>query len=651
MPTNPDPDTTTPPPKMLLDLPPEILEHILLRLDASTFSVILMICKTLRSIVLSSSKLIHSQLLRLPGLRVLPKHGPKEREEMLHEFCERAARHASNGVDVFCDSIVYSPCAKDRSNRSSPYRKASPSSHLWTSPKLNLLQSTSSGLFTAAVDPNANIHLFKIVEGQVHPQGILFSSLVDMDAGCPSDRGSNRGTVRFSIAALSFQKCHCFSAQPPHVVVLYRYHVTPAPPGQNQKFVQNAVEAAKRRMKLVVWKVCRGDLRVSTMRDVDLGGVGSADADLKPDQPVSVVTSDYPSRRTQSPPISMIFQCGSGRGVGYHMRTCYYDRDIGADANSIAGATKPADSFPNADVTQHLAFTKPVYKIRGRGGKELLFYTEDAVPSHRIVDCTSNTRGADMVEAIPQTVSGDILNPVLGIYRGIPIAVAHHHDCGKLHDGSEYCINSLLQLVFPRNGTKGAYLLKGVETTEPCRHRTLDDDSAMEHIFVAKLNGLDSPSTSPLKRIVVVSKCKRRIAIADWDIVRLYAIEPDAFFYKEKGSLAPGTSSTCVANSYKAFRAEEPVHDDEAYTTRTAHGYYHSYLRIKGHRKRLVGLDPVQLPRQGVVYTMEFQGDSELWAFTDKGLVKWYWGEGRTANRETRVLGPAVLDDFDMFGG
>lgn len=204
--------------------------------------------------------------------------------------------------------------------------------------------------------------------------------------------------------------------------------------------------------------------------------------------------------------------------------------------------------------------------------------------------------------------------------------------------------SKLLQIVFPQNGTKGVYLLKGVETTDPCRHRSLDDELPMEHVFVAKLTGLDSPSTSPLKRIVVVSKCKRRIAIADWDVVRLYSIDPDAFFYKEKGSLRPGTSSTCVANSYKAFKAEEPADDDEAYTSRTAHGYYHSYLRIQGSRKRLVALDPTQLPSRGVVYSMEFQGDSELWAFTDAGLVKWYWGEGRTANKETRLWGPHNLD-------
>ena len=188
--------------------------------------------------------------------------------------------------------------------------------------------------------------------------------------------------------------------------------------------------------------------------------------------------------------------------------------------------------------------------------------------------------------------------------------------------------------------------MKGVESVDDCRRRSLDEDFLpLEHVFVAKLIGTDSPSTSPLKRIIAISKCKRRIAIADWDVVKLYSIEPDAFFHKTKGSLSPGTSSTVATNWYKAFKSEEPAPDDEAYTIRTAHGYYHSYLRIKGHQKRLVALEPTELPNRGVVYSMEFQSDSELWAFTDSGLVKWYWGAGRTATRMGRFLIP-VHPDF-----
>lgn len=203
----------------------------------------------------------------------------------------------------------------------------------------------------------------------------------------------------------------------------------------------------------------------------------------------------------------------------------------------------------------------------------------------------------------------------------------------------------LLQLVFPRNGSKAAYLLKSRQAVDVCQHRSLDDENLFtDHVFVAQLMGTDSPSTSPLKRIVAVSKCKRRIAIADWNVVKIFAIEPDAFFNKEKGSLPSGTSSTGVANCYRAFKSEEPAVGDEGYVTRTAHGYHHSYLRIKGHQKRLVALEPTELPSRGVVYSMEFQSDSEMWALTDSGLVKWFWGVGRTSMRERRLLSPVHPD-------
>lgn len=311
---------------MLLDLPPEILEHILLRLDASSFSVILMTCKAIRSNVLSSSKLIYSQLLRLPGLRVFPAHGPRDRERMLKVCIERAASHACNGLEVFCDSIVYTPLAETSQNFQDYYGgRVSPVSHLWTSPKRSLLQVTSGGLFSAAVDSNANIHIYKIHQGQIFPKGVLPSSLLEVDHPCLF----GQETVRFSVAGLSFQKCHCSTAQPPHIIALYRYHIAPSSLGQSRRFIQDAIECSKKRMKLVVWKLCQGNLTVSTIRDVELKSPSWAD------QPVSIITSEFSSRRTKSPPVSMVFRCGSGRNVGYHMHTCYYDRDNGKTVDFI----------------------------------------------------------------------------------------------------------------------------------------------------------------------------------------------------------------------------------------------------------------------------------------------------------------------------
>lgn len=303
-------------PKMLLDLPPEVLEHILLRLDVSTFSVILMTCKSIRANVLSSSRLIHSQLLRLPGLRVLPNHGATEREDMLKLFCARASQHACNAVDVFCDAIVYAPLT----TRMMPFRQSySQTSHLWTSPRMNLLQSSSRGLFWAAVDSDATIHIYEIYESQVLPRFVLRSDLVDIDYQCPADQDY----VQLSVAALSFQKCYCGPNQPPHLIALYRYHIKAPTSGRVSSFVADATEWSKKRLKLVIWKFCQGELKVSTVRDIELGPTSWAD------QPVHIATSEYPPRRTKSPPVSIVIQCGSGHDLAYHIRTFYYDRENG----------------------------------------------------------------------------------------------------------------------------------------------------------------------------------------------------------------------------------------------------------------------------------------------------------------------------------
>jgi hypothetical protein len=98
------------------------------------------------------------------------------------------------------------------------------------------------------------------------------------------------------------------------------------------------------------------------------------------------------------------------------------------------------EAFPNTGRSEHLTFPKPIYKVRARAGKELLFYSEDLVPSHRVADCTAEARG---LERLAQVLSGDIMTPVIGVFRGLPIDVCHFHEIGALRDGSKYCINSV----------------------------------------------------------------------------------------------------------------------------------------------------------------------------------------------------------------
>jgi hypothetical protein len=96
---------------MLLGLPPEILELVLLHLDPGSFSMILMTCKAIRDNVLASSKLLHEKLLRVPGIRF---DSPKTNLEILQGFTRRAAYHALNGANVLADAIIYHPSSSSK---------------------------------------------------------------------------------------------------------------------------------------------------------------------------------------------------------------------------------------------------------------------------------------------------------------------------------------------------------------------------------------------------------------------------------------------------------------------------------------------------------------------------------------------------------
>lgn len=187
--------------------------------------------------------------------------------------------------------------------------------------------------------------------------------------------------------------------------------------------------------------------------------------------------------------------------------------------------------------------------------------------------------------------------------------------------------------------------MKYAEEQDACSPFNLNIElPALEYTVVAMLLGSDQTTTLPMGRIIALSPDREWIAIANWDSVKLWGIHTEAFFSPETGSLpaaaldpppAGTQAESWVSKQNKGLRHEFNVVDDKAYTTNCAQGYFHDHIRVKGNeRKRIVGIQPIELPSRGVVFSMAFAKKNILWAWTDQGLVKWAWNSKRGGVRE-----------------
>jgi hypothetical protein len=240
----------------LLNLPPEILELVLINLDPGSFSMMLMTCKSIRANVLASSKLLHEQLLRVPGLRV---DGYKSNAEVLQAFTQRAACHAFNGVNVLTDTVTYRPESKSRDQVQA--------NQMWTQPKLSQIQrccyqKCEYGILAATVDAHANIQVYSARKGFASSKYQLRS----WELMIKDDPIEPR--VRFKVLMFNFWRTAPKTGQYPYhtdrLTALYQYNVLPT--ARPTPFTKEAMLKAWTTLKLITWII--RDETVIDVRDV-----------------------------------------------------------------------------------------------------------------------------------------------------------------------------------------------------------------------------------------------------------------------------------------------------------------------------------------------------------------------------------------------
>ena len=198
----------------------------------------------------------------------------------------------------------------------------------------------------------------------------------------------------------------------------------------------------------------------------------------------------------------------------------------------------------------------------------------------------------------------------------------------------------------PDGRRRGLFLVKGSFDSDSCTHLDLEKPlPQLEHEIVGELIDVDLDTLVTHGNVIAISSSHKRVAIATWDRVQLFSIEPNAFLDAEKGSLRLGRRRTKKIKrqsfQFVNLTCEFSDEDDHTYSINCAQGYYHQYTHF-WHR-RIVALLPITLPSNGVVHKLHFTDNKTLWGWTDRGLTRWYWGPGRKGKRVEKELFPGTV--------
>jgi hypothetical protein len=605
---------------MLLNVPPEILDLILSFLDPPAFSLVLLSNKVLRQRILSSSQALHSQLRAVPHVHNCQTLLCKSEgsAQLLNLFNKRAAAHCMNGISVLCDAVSYTPSFR---------------------PRYKLAQIAR---FEGNHDPTELAAIPELDTGKVH--------IYSMNQGFPVGRFLidpvmlHPALANFEIVLL---KLHEQSSKR-HVTMLYRYSSLKDPSlDETLKFKNSLIyEAQNSRVQKLVLLTCTitpsDGVTVVSVRDISIG---------RRYKPVSMEVSSTGQ-------CLIVFKLDSGlyRIKAYHSPSNSLQVYQPVPHSYTIHAGTGISSTRDCDKNSVVKLDEPIFAVSLSENKTLrLFTSADQMPAYQINNCFDVN---SLIEPLTQpTISNS--EAFFGSYRWRPLGSGHKHKCVTDDSGTKCCVSSvrarlnlkyiatltstqILQLAFIKCSVKKprkysetkCLLIKGSVSSDDCAELDLEKPfPSLEHEVVGILDGIDMQTEILHGHVVAVSKKRNRIAIATWNRVFLYAINPSAFLTASVGSLTklegrkPKRSrrqSLQFSNRSREFADEE----DHSYSQNCGLGYYRDY--VKFYKKRIARLTPIELPSKGVVHKLHFVGKDALWAWTDRGLVKWHWAPART---------------------
>ncbi|KAF2803737.1 uncharacterized protein BDZ99DRAFT_526214 [Mytilinidion resinicola] len=564
---------------MLLDLPPELLRQILHTLDAESFYVCLVTCKTFRGHALNSKALLKDQLRRIPGLQDSVSGSHQDAASLVTLFSRRATRHLHSGAAFLSDVHSYLPTVKTDWKNSTLVSYSGEGGH---------------DLMLANVCADTGVvRIYKIIEAipmlshVIDPYGLSLgqgSTFAWSDcevvklAVCEPDLTCSKGDFVNTIAILYRSKRsnparkakgHLSSSPAPIRLVTYRLDDEFGP---------------------IVMDWFEMEMETEELNDVVAVAVSKAGTSF-------ILTRWFEGRHPK-------------HKLTKYNRRC--DQAIPPLTTSTLLESHPDEIISSMQV---------------RGKKLHLFQSCLPIPRWTVSNIRSRAEIHRRNNYLPDDVEA-FSSPSLGK----AIAFHHHHlvTDPQLNDGAPTCLNTALEVMLRREehtcttprwltpGRVGAFLLKAIHYCADSSCDTFDlekDYSNLHHVFVARLVGLDLFNLSSLGVRMAISPKSHRIAMTSWKKVLVWAIDTKAF-------LDPGTLP------------EGPIPGDYAYLEGCGYRYYQSNPLDQ----EMVELHPVELPEAGVVFELAFRDEDELWAWTDRGLVKWKFGPRACGGRNTAML-------------
>lgn len=164
---------------------------------------------------------------------------------------------------------------------------------------------------------------------------------------------------------------------------------------------------------------------------------------------------------------------------------------------------------------------------------------------------------------------------------------------------------------------------------------------------VARLWGYQKPSNS-IGGIIATATSGARIAIANWDVIYVWALNPLQIieenlggYYRTRNAFQRPPSASVASTPSPAPSADEG--DETAARNKSA--------ALNETDEAMIELRPIVLPLEAVCFKLEFVGgkNDELVALTDKGVMSWRLGpsgKGRRDMKQTLEVG-GESDDED----